>query len=133
MPAPSTSPSTKNSSMLREIARFRPCSSSGWVTAVAMAAPFTPSARVERVDLGRVLLRDRPALQLHGRRELVPAGQPVARHDVEALDLLDPGELGVGLVDALLHRSADALVGGQAGQVGVLDALALGPGGGEVG
>src|SRR5581483_10780 len=42
---------------------------------------------VHRVDLRRVLLRDRLALQLHRRRELVARGQPVALDDVELLDL----------------------------------------------
>src|SRR4051794_24249290 len=59
--------------------------------------------RVELLDLVGVLLVDRLALELHRRRQLVAARLPVHRQDLEALDLLDPGELLVGRVDALLH------------------------------
>ena len=54
------------------------------------------SVPVHRLDLGGVLLGDRLALELHRRRQLVAAGQPVARDDREPLDLLDARELGVG-------------------------------------
>ena len=50
-----------------------------------------------------VLRRDRLALELHRRRQLVAAGQPVAGDDRELLDLLDARELGVALVDRRLH------------------------------
>src|SRR5690606_17811035 len=49
--------------------------------------------RVQGLDVCRVFLRDRLALQLHGRRDFVPAGLPELRHDREPLDLLDPGQL----------------------------------------
>src|ERR1700758_2492607 len=51
------------------------------------------SLRVQRLDLVVVLLVDRLALELHRRRQLVAAGLPIARDEVELLDLLDPGEL----------------------------------------
>src|SRR3954470_22665741 len=99
MPAPSTSPTTKTSSMLRLIARL------------SLGLPWSASATsaaVQRRDLLGVLLGDRPALELHRRGHLVAAGQPVAAHDVEALDLLHAGELRVGGVgaglDGIAHR-----------------------------
>src|SRR6266576_6016696 len=61
-------------------------------------------ARVERLDLLGVLLVDRLALELHRRGQLVAAGLPLLRQDLELLDLLDPGELGVRLVDRGLDR-----------------------------
>src|SRR3954467_11655787 len=97
MPAPSTSPTTKTSSMLRLIARL------------SLGLPWSASATsaaVQRRDLLGVLLGDRPALELHRRRHLVAAGQPVAPHDVEALDLLHARQLGVGGVDAGLDGIA---------------------------
>ena len=57
------------------------------------------SVGVEGLDLCLVLRRDRLALQLHGRSEFVAAGQPLSGDDLELLDLLDPGHLGVGFID----------------------------------
>src|SRR5439155_3158954 len=57
---------------------------------------------VHGLDFLGVLAVDRLALELHRRRQLVAARLPVARDDVELLDLFDPRELGVGRVDALL-------------------------------
>ena len=58
---------------------------------------------VESLDLGRVLRRDRLALELHRRGQLVAAGHPVIRQDGEPLDLLDARELLVGAVDLCRH------------------------------
>src|SRR3954452_4294686 len=66
-------------------------------------------AGVHRLDLRRVLLGNRLALELHRRRQLVTAGGPVALDDRELLDLLDAGELLVGGVDGLLHGLAHLL------------------------
>src|SRR5690349_18452490 len=76
------------------------------------------SLGVHGFDLRRVLGADRLALELHGRRQLVAARQPIALQQREALDLLDPGELGVGRLDGLLDGRPHALVAGQRGQVG---------------
>src|SRR2546423_5862299 len=51
---------------------------------------------VHGVDLGRVLGRDRLALELHRGRELVSARQPVFLEQRELLDLFDARELLVG-------------------------------------
>src|SRR4051794_27586015 len=51
---------------------------------------------VHRVDRGGVLLLDRPPLELHRRRQLLAARQPVAAHEREALDLLDARQPRVG-------------------------------------
>src|SRR5919204_1455913 len=88
--------------------------------------------RVHRLDLGRVLLADRLALELHRRRQLVAAREPVARQDRELLDLLDARELDVGGLDALADGGEHALVGGERLERDVLDALLLSPGRGEV-
>src|SRR5438270_10535797 len=72
------------------------------------AAPLA-LRRVHRVDLLRVLLRDRLALELHRRRELVAARQPVARDDRELLDPFDARKPLVGRVHGLLHRYAHLL------------------------
>src|SRR5205085_2521588 len=78
---------------------------------VRTASGFAPRlARVQRLDLVRVLLRDRLALQLHGRCQLVAAGLPFGGEDLELLDLLDAGHLLVRLVDLGLDRLDDLLV-----------------------
>src|SRR5215217_7210194 len=46
---------------------------------------YACSVVVQRVDLVRVLLDDRLALELHGGRELVAAGLPVDGEDLELL------------------------------------------------
>ena len=74
-----------------------------------------------------VLLGDRLALELHRRRQLVAAGQPVAREMRELLDLLDARELRVGGVDARLHRRAHPLVARQRLQRGVARCRAAPP------
>src|SRR5205823_2534308 len=56
---------------------------------------------VHRVYLRGVLLGDGLALELHRRRQLVTAGQPVALHERELLDSFHARELGVGGVDAI--------------------------------
>src|ERR687895_346215 len=69
---------------------------------------YSRSGRVEGFDLGFVLLGDRAALELHRRRQLLAPRLPVGREDPELLDLLDPGELRVGLLypgpDRFDHR-----------------------------
>src|SRR3954452_14857747 len=57
----------------------------------ARAAREARSARVELLDLVRVLLVDGLALELHRGRQLVAARLPVDRQDLELLDLLDAG------------------------------------------
>src|SRR5581483_1789244 len=87
----------------------------------------TPSARVHRLDRIGVLRRDRPALELHRRRQLVAAGEPVALDDRELLDLLDPREMRVGLIDGGLHSLDHLRVAGERGEIGVLDPLLARP------
>ena len=69
------------------------------------------SARVQRLDLLRVLLRDRLALELHRRRQLVAAGRPLGVEHGVALDLLDRRELRVGGLDRLGDRGLRAVAG----------------------
>jgi hypothetical protein len=76
----------------------------------AVLAVAQASALVQRVDLRGVLLVDRLALELHRRGELVAAREPVALDDVELLDLLDPSEALIGILDAGGDRLADAVV-----------------------
>src|SRR5215210_7299685 len=90
-------------------------------------------SRVHALDLGGVLLADRLALELHRRRQLVAARQPVAGHDREPLDLLDARQLLVAAVDRLLHRGPDRVLACQLGQRAAFDAEARGERGGEVG
>src|SRR5215211_938188 len=52
--------------------------------------------RVEGLYLGRVLLGDRLALELHRGRQLLATGLPLVLEQLEALDLLDAGQLLVG-------------------------------------
>ena len=79
--------------------------------AAGRAPPRTPrraapaSARVQRLDLARVLLGDDVALDLHRRRQLAALLREVVRQDLELLHLLDAGELLVDLVDVLLDRA----------------------------
>src|SRR5262245_3839384 len=65
---------------------------------------------VERLDLGGVFLGDWLALQLHRRRQLVAAGQPVRLDDPEPLDLLDPAQMRVRLLDRALDLGLNLLV-----------------------
>src|SRR4051812_17131338 len=88
---------------------------------------------VERLDRLAVLLGDRLALELHRRRQLIAARQPVALDDDELLDLLDPRELRVGRVDALLDLLAHLVVVRERLERRVLDALLLRPHRREVG
>src|SRR5205085_4179674 len=68
-------------------------------------ALMTPLSAVQRLDLAReVLLADAP-LQLQRRRHLAVLGGEVAREDREALDLLEPREVGVHLVDDPLDEA----------------------------
>src|SRR3954469_14619457 len=53
------------------------------------ARDATPPSGVERLDALGVLVRDRTALELHRRGQLVAAGQPLVGQQVEAFDLLD--------------------------------------------
>src|SRR4051794_41284711 len=81
--------------------------------------------RVEVLDLVRVLLVDRLALELHRRRELVTARLPVGREDLELLDLLDARQVLVGPVDAFLNGGDHLLVGCELLERVVLDAVLL--------
>src|SRR5207302_5120510 len=76
--------------------------------------------RVQRLDLVLVLLGDRLALELHGRRELLPARLPVGREELELLDLLHAGQVLVGAVHALLDGLDHGVLARE-----VLDRLAL--------
>src|SRR4051794_8690562 len=67
---------------------------------------------VEGLDAIGVLRRDRLALELHRRRQLVAAGLPLLGEQREALDLLDARELLVGAVDRRGDAGLDARVGG---------------------
>src|SRR4051812_37255708 len=88
---------------------------------------------VQRFDLLRVLLVDRLALELHGRRQLVAAGLPVGREDLELLDLLDACEVLVGAVDALLHGGDHLVVRREALEGRVVDPVLLREAGRHVG
>src|SRR3954453_10606231 len=115
----------------------RPRSSSSWPPARCPPGGCARtsarcSARVERLDLGGVLLVDRLALELHRGRQLVAAGQPVALDDVELLDLLHPRELLVGPVDALLDLLRAGVLLRELLQRLALEAVLRGPGGREV-
>src|SRR5947209_7247139 len=94
-------------------------SSSAWISGPLLA--------VHRVDRVLVLLGDRPALELHSRCELIASGLPVAFDDRELLDLLDPGQVAVRLVDPLLDSLTYPGLRGQLLQPARLDALLLGP------
>src|SRR6185312_9749576 len=85
------------------------------VWAVALFASGNGVSRtlgVERLHLGRVLGGDPAAFELHRRRQLLAAGQPLAREQAEALDLLDARQVPVGLVDLGLHAGDHVRVGG---------------------
>src|SRR5204862_1310372 len=84
---------------------------------IAVIAPSLGRLVVKRVDLFRVLLGDRLALELHRRRQLIAAGLPVDREDLEALHLLDAGELLVSCVEALLDLGEQLLVVGEGREV----------------
>src|SRR4051812_36480259 len=80
---------------------------------------------VQRIDLVREVLVDLLALQLQRRRQLVLVLRQLAIQDVELLDLLDLGQVVVGLVDRLLDFVlAGAVVGlDQRDQVGPVVAI----------
>src|SRR3954447_25821773 len=80
---------------------------------------------VQRIDLVREALVDLLALQLQRRRQLVVLLRELAIQDVELLDLLDLGQVVVGLVDRLLDLVlAGAVVGlDQRDQVGPVVAV----------
>src|SRR5271165_7557447 len=59
------------------------------VQAAARVAPGGILAGVHPLDQLRVAGRDRLALELHRRRQLLAAGQPVARDDLKALEPFD--------------------------------------------
>src|SRR3954470_19298822 len=84
-----------------------------------MGRDFTPVSRIERLDLGPVFVRDRTALELHRRGQLVAAGQPLLLEQRPALDLLHPRQGGVGLVDLLPHAGENAGVGRVQARLGV--------------
>src|SRR4051812_12042869 len=72
---------------------------------------------VHLLDLAEVLVADRAALELHRRRQLVAAGQPVAANDREALYLLHARQSLVGGVDARLDRRPHGRLRRQRGEV----------------
>src|SRR6266446_8491840 len=69
--------------------------------------PSRRGAGVERLDLAGVFLVHEFALELHGRGELVVLRGELLLDQVELLDGLDPGELGVDLLDLAPDQVAD--------------------------
>src|SRR5690242_6724491 len=78
---------------------------------------------VHLLDLGRVLAFDRAPFQLHRRRQLISAGLPLGRQQLESLDLLDPGELGVPPLDRRRNLFEDRRLVRERVERGVLDSL----------
>src|SRR6184192_2002872 len=76
----------------------------------AKIAAAGSSSAVQRLDLGRVLLGDRLALELHGRRDLVAARLPRRGQQRVRLDLLDAREPCVAPLDGAVDLRLDALV-----------------------
>src|SRR6476469_2559211 len=70
------------------------------VVAVVIAIPVP----VELVDLVLEVLVDLLALDLERRGQLALLLRELAREHLELLDLLDVGQVGVGVVDRLLDR-----------------------------
>ncbi len=73
---------------------------------------------IESVDLRGVLRGDGPTAELQGRGELLAARLPEGGQDREALDLLDPGQLLVGMIDAVLDDPSQTGVLGQNRRIG---------------
>src|SRR5205823_14042933 len=69
----------------------------------------SPRSAVQRLDLAREVLLANAPLQLQRRRHLALLGGEVAREDREALDLLEPRELGVHVVDDSLKEIVHVL------------------------
>src|SRR6185312_13669323 len=65
---------------------------------IETAAARGSSDRVERVDPVRVLGRDRTALELERRGDLLAAGLPHSGQDLKAFDLLHPRQPRVRLL-----------------------------------
>src|SRR5260370_42249971 len=77
--------------------------------------PSRRGAGVERLDLAGVFLVHEFALELHGRGELVVLRGELLLDQVEFLDGLDAGELGVDLLDLAPDQAAAAARAPQAG------------------
>src|SRR5215207_9549725 len=103
------SPPERRSRPSSSILSRRSATGSRAAAAAARAAAERRSG-VHRLYLAGVLLGDRLALELHRGRQLVAARSPVPAQDGELLDLLDPRELRVGLVDRRLDRRADRVL-----------------------
>src|ERR671914_1470250 len=103
------SPITPNAPAVSRQATRPSAASTGGPGRRAISRPATTLA-VERLDLLRVLLVDRLALQLHRGGQLVAAGLPFLAQERELLDLLDAGELLVGRVHAALDLGLDGLL-----------------------
>src|SRR5215212_8331973 len=78
----------------------------------------TRRSLVEPIDAVAVAAVDDRPLDLERRRQLALGLREVALEDLEALDLLDPGEARVDRVDVALQDGADGGVGRHRREVG---------------
>src|SRR5213592_4517594 len=122
---PTTAPPTKSTATAAMIAmplawesmsRSTPSGPERLMRAKILAAGS--SGAVQRVDLGRVLLGDRLALELHGRRDLFAARLPRRGQQPVRLDLLDARQACVAALHGGVDVGPDALVLDELGDVG---------------
>src|SRR4051794_20482763 len=111
--------------------------SSPWGPYGAKGGAFTPSLlfkqdcsshrprRIHRVDFGGITLVHEAALQLHGRRQLLVLRSELAFDQIESLDGLDAGEIGIDRFDLAPDQVLDLRRATEAGIIRKGDVVVL--------